>query len=94
MREEDQGDAYGDQQGAEKEDEAYAQEEAHGALAFLSGFRGGEDGRGGIAVMQQGAEKGEVGDHPEFDFVPRLPEQIDSGANDQQPDDPEKLGHD
>jgi hypothetical protein len=44
--------------------------------------------------MQQGAEKGEVGDHPEFDFVPRLPEQIDSGANDQQPDDPEKLGHD
>jgi hypothetical protein len=94
LREENQGDAYGDQEGAQEEDEAYAEEEADGASALLGGFSCGEDGRGGIAIVQKGAEKCEIRDHPESNFVARLPEQINSGADDQQPDDTEKLGHD
>jgi len=93
MREENQGDADGDQQRAEQKNETNAQEETHGALAFLRGFLGWEDGRSGFAIVQQGAEKREICEHPEFNFVPRLPEQIQPGADDQQPDDSEKLGH-
>ena len=60
MWEEEQGDADGDEQGAEEENEADAKQETHGALAFLGGFLGGEDGRGGFAIVQKGAKKCEV----------------------------------
>src|ERR1700733_13509652 len=35
----------------------------------------------------------DVGGEPEFDFVARLPEQVDTGANHERADDSEKLGH-
>ena len=94
MREENQSDADRDQQRAEQKSEAYAQQEAHCALAFLLGLFRGKDGRSGFTIVQQGAEKSAVRKHPKFDFVPRLPEQVHAGADDQQPDDTEKLGHD
>jgi hypothetical protein len=94
MREENQGDAYRDQERAQHKNETDAQKEAHGALAFLRGFLRREDRRGRLAIVQQGAEKREIREHPEFNFVPRLPEQIEAGADDQQADDTEQLGHD
>jgi hypothetical protein len=94
MREENQGDADGNQQRAEQKNEADAQQETHGALAFLRCFPGRKNGRGGVAIVQQGAEKSEIRKHPEFDFLARLPQQVQTGADDQQPDDTEKLRHD
>ena len=62
-------------------------------MAFVGGFFGGEQERGGIAIVQEGAEECDVGDHPEFNFVARLSEQVNPGADYQQAGDTEKLGH-
>src|SRR5271156_4557092 len=94
MRIENQGDTYRDQQRAEQEGEADPEEEAHGALAFLRGLFRREDGRSGFANVQQSAEEGEIREHPKFNFVPRLPQQIQARADHQQADDTEKLGQD
>ncbi len=91
--EEDQGDADSDQERTQEEDETYAEEEADGTVAFVSGVFGRKDGRRGFAIVQEGAEKSEIRDEPEFYFVARLPQQVHPGADYQQADDAEKLGH-
>ena len=93
MGEENQGDTDGDEDGAEDEGEADAEEETHGAVAFLRGFFSWEEWKSGLAVAQDGAEVIEIGEHPEFYFVARLPEQVEACADNEEPDDPEKLGH-
>src|SRR5271154_281092 len=94
VREENQGDADGDQQRAQQKNEADAEQKAYRSLVFLGSLLRGEHGRRGFAFMQQGAEKREIREHPKFNLVPRLPQQIQPGADDQQPDDAEKPGHD
>jgi hypothetical protein len=63
-------------------------------VTFLCGFLRGEDGRCGFAVVQQGAKKVELREHPKINFVARLSKQINPGATGHEHDDSEKLGHD
>ena len=56
---------------------------------------GGEHASGADAFLaaKDGAEDVDISGQPEFDFVARLPEQIDTSANHERTDDSEKLGH-
>ena len=88
-------DADGDQHGAQKERESYAEEKADGVFAFGGRDSGGEHASGADVFLaaENRAEDVDVGGEPEFDFVARLPEQVDASANHERADDGEKLGH-
>ena len=72
-------DADGDQHRAEKERKSYAEEKANGVFAFGGWDSGGEHAGGADAFLaaKNRAEDVDVGGHPEFDFVARLPEEIE-----------------
>ena len=88
-------DADGDQHRAEKERKSYTEEKADGVFAFGGWDSGGEHSRGGDVFLaaKNRAENVDVGGYPEFDFVARLPEQIETSANHERADDAEKLWH-
>jgi hypothetical protein len=93
MGEEHQGDAQGDQDGAEEECKTHSQENAQRALAFFPRNALGERSQGTPLVAEHGAKNIYVGNDPEFDFPAGLPEEIASGTDDQNANDAEKLGH-
>ncbi len=88
-------DADGDQHGAQKERKSYAEEKADGVFAFGGWDSGGEHSGGGDVFLaaKNRAENVDVGGYPEFNFVARLPQQVDTSANDERADDGEKLRH-
>src|ERR1700722_20880589 len=88
-------DADGDQHRAEKERKSYAEEKADGVFAFGGWDSGGEHASGADTFLaaKNRAENVDVRGQPEFDFVARLPEQVNTCANHERADDGEKLGH-
>ena len=62
-------------------------------LAFGSWDSGRENAGGVFLATQNRTEDVDVGGEPEFNFVARLPEQVDACANHERTDNAEKLWH-
>ncbi len=81
--------------GPQLESKSYAEEKADGVFSFGGWDSGGEHASGADAFLaaKNRAENVDVRGLREFDFVARLPEQVDASANNESADDGEKLGH-
>src|SRR5450755_3171035 len=85
--------AESDQDRAEKKSEPNTEQKSHGVFAFrCRNSRRKRSNRFWLAEKRR-SEDLDVGCQPKFDFVARLPEQIQSRANHERSDDTEKLRH-
>jgi hypothetical protein len=86
--------AESDQDGAQKKCEAHAEEKADSSMSLGPGFFRRKNAHRRFLLAKHRAENRQISDEPEFYFVTRLPEQIESRTDDQDTDNPQKLGHD
>jgi len=86
--------AEGDQDRPQKKREADAEEKADSSVALGGGFFRRKNAHRRFLLAKHRAENRQISDEPKLYFVTRLPEQIESRADDQDADNPQKLGHD
>ncbi len=89
-----QGDAESDQDWSQKKREADAEEKADGSMSLGGSLFRRENAHRRVLLAKHRAEDRQISDEPELYFVTRLPEQIESRADDQDADNPQELGHD
>jgi hypothetical protein len=87
-------DAESDQDGAQKKREADAEKKADSSMSLGVEFFPRENAHRRFLLAKHRAENRQISDEPELYFVTRLPEQIESRTDDQDTDNPQKLGHD
>src|SRR5215469_12399561 len=86
-------DADSDQHGAEEERKTHAEKKADGVFTFRWRNRSRKATDQLALTAKRGAEDVKVSRRPKSNFVARLPQQIESCADDQRSDDTEEFGH-